>query len=300
MAKKLAGIFAPITTPFVDEEVAYDQLRDNVKKYSRSLLTGFFALGSNGESKCMTETEKLKVLEVVLQEKAAHQIVMAGTGYESTKQTIAFSRKAAEMGADFVSIVTPSYFKKRLTDDALIGYYTDVADALEIPVVAYNAPGFTGMTLSAGVIEKISRHPNVAGMKDTSKGNMSTYLSVAGEDFDILSGTVSTLFESMLLGAKGGVVSLANAFPEPCCRLHEACQARDLDTARRLHYLLIKLNKSVSGSFGVAGVKYAMEVAGYYGGPPRLPLLPITEEARQTIRKAVEAAGLLGKVKGKR
>lgn len=293
MAKKLAGIAAPISTPFVDEEVAYDQLRDNVKKYSRTPLAGFFALGSNGESKCMTETEKLKVLEVVLLEKAEHQIVMAGTGYESTKQTIAFSRKAAEMGADFVSIVTPSYFKKRLTDDAMIGYYTDVADALSIPVIAYNAPGFTGMTLSAGVVEKISRHPNVTGMKDTSTGNMSTYLSVAGEDFDILSGTVSTLFESMLLGAKGGVVSLANAFPAPCCELYEACKAQDLDTARRLHYLLIKLNKSVSGSFGVAGVKYAMELAGYHGGAPRRPLLPMTEEGRQTIRKAIEAAGLL-------
>jgi len=298
MAKKLAGIAAPITTPFVDEEVAYDQLRDNVKKYSQTPLAGFFALGSNGESKCMTETEKLKVLEVVLQEKAEHQIVMAGTGYESTRQTIAFSRQAAEMGADFVSIVTPSYFKKRLTDDAMIGYYTDVADAVPIPVVAYNAPGFTGMTLSAGVVEKISRHPNVAGMKDTSKGNMSTYLSVAGEGFDILSGTVSTLFESMLLGAKGGVVSLADAFPAPCCELYEACKAQDLDTARRLHYLLIKLNKSVSGSFGVAGVKYAMEVAGYHGGPPRLPLLPITEEGRQTIKKAVQAAGLLIKDRG--
>jgi 4-hydroxy-2-oxoglutarate aldolase len=295
MAKKLAGIAAPITTPFVDEEVAYDRLRDNVKKYSQTRLDGFFALGSNGESKCLTESEKLKVLEVVLQEKAEHQIVMAGTGYESTKQTIAFSRKAAAMGADFVSIVTPSYFKKRLTDDAMIGYYTDVADALTIPVVAYRAPGFTGMTLSAGVIEKISRHPNVAGMKDTSKGNMSTYLSVAGDDFQILSGTVSTLFESMLLGAKGGVVSLANAFPAPCCELYAACKDLDLDKARRLHYLLINLNKSVSGSFGVAGVKYAMEIAGYHGGAPRLPLLPITEEGRKSIRKAVEAAGVMKK-----
>ncbi len=295
MAKKLAGIAAPITTPFVNEEVAYDRLRDNVKKYSQTRLDGFFALGSNGESKCLTESEKLKVLEVVLQEKAEHQIVMAGTGYESTKETIDFSRKAAAMGVDFVSIVTPSYFKKRLTDDAMIGYYTDVADALAIPVVAYNAPGFTGMTLSAGVIEKISRHPNMAGMKDTSKGNMSTYLSVAGDDFQILSGTISTLFESMLLGAKGGVVSLADAFPAPCCELHEACKNLDLDKARRLHYLLINLNKSVSGSFGVAGVKYAMEIAGYHGGAPRLPLLPITEEGRKSIRKAVEAAGVMKK-----
>ena len=241
----------------------------------------------------LTESEKLKVLEVVLQEKADHQIVMAGAGYESTRQTISFSNQVAEMGANFVSILTPSYFKKRLTDKAMIGYYTEVADAVPIPVIAYNAPGFTGMTLTPKVVEVISCHPNVIGLKDTSKGNMSTYLSVAGNDFDILSGTVSTLFESMLLGAKGGVVSLANAFPAPCCELYEACKAVDLDKARRLHYMLIKLNKSVSGSFGVAGVKYAAEVAGYHGGDPRKPLLPITEQGRQSIRKAIEAAGLL-------
>ena len=293
MPKKLSGIAAPISTPFVNGEVAYDQLRSNIQKYSQTALAGFFALGSNGESMFLTESEKLKVLEVVLQEKADHQIVMAGSGYESTRQTISFSNQVAEMGADFVSILTPSYFKKRLTDDAMIGYYTDVADGVPVPVIAYNAPGFTGMTLTPKVVEVISRHPNVIGMKDTSKGNMSTYISAAGDDFDILSGTVSTLFESILLGAKGGVVSLANAFPAPCCELYDACKAVDLDKARRLHYMLIKLNKSVSGSFGVAGVKYAAEVAGYHGGDPRKPLLPITEEGRLSIRKAIEAAGLL-------
>jgi 4-hydroxy-2-oxoglutarate aldolase len=293
MSKKLAGIAAPISTPFVAQEVAYDQLRDNVRKYSRTALAGFFALGSNGESMFLDESEKLKILEIVLQEKADHQIVMAGAGYESTRQTIAFSNQVAAMGADFVSIITPSYFKKRLTDEAMIGYYTDVADAVSIPVVAYNAPGFTGMTLTPQVIEVISRHPNVIGMKDTSKGNMSSYLSAAAENFNILSGTVSTLFESMLLGAKGGVVSLANAFPTPCCELYEACKALDLDKARRLHYMLIKLNKSVSGSWGVAGVKYAAEVAGYHGGDPRKPLLPITEAGRQAIRKAIEDAGVM-------
>jgi 4-hydroxy-2-oxoglutarate aldolase len=293
MSKKLSGVSAPITTPFVNGEVAYDQLRSNMQKYSTTAMAGFFALGSNGESMFLTESEKLKVLEVVLQNKADHQIVMAGAGYESTRQTISFSNQVAEMGADFVSILTPSYFKKRLTDDAMVGYYTEVADAVSVPVVAYNAPGFTGMTLTPQVVEVISRHPNVIGMKDTSKGNMSSYLSVAGDDFDILSGTVSTLFESMLLGATGGVVSLANAFPAPCCELYEACKAVDLDKARRLHYMLIKLNKSVSGSFGVAGVKYAAEVAGYHGGDPRKPLLPITDEGRQSIRKAIEEAGLL-------
>ena len=293
MANRLRGILAPICTPFVNQEVSVEHMRDNIRRYRSAPLAGYFALGSNGESKSMTEKEKLQVLEAVVSEKADNQMVLAGAGYESTRQTIAFSKQAADVGADLVTIVTPSYFKKRLTDEVMIRYYTDVADAIPIPLVAYNAPGFTGMTLSAAVIGEISQHPNIAGMKDTSKGNMSGYLEAAGEDFDVLSGTVSTLFESMALGATGGVVSLANAFPEPCCRLYEAFVSGDMAGARELHYRLYRLNRAVSGSFGVAGVKYAMELGGFWGGDPRLPLLPMTAEGKKSVEMAVRAAGLI-------
>jgi 4-hydroxy-2-oxoglutarate aldolase len=292
MTKSLTGIFAPITTPFVNDEVVFEHLEANMRRYKHSPLNGFFALGSNGESKSLTEHEKLKVLEIVLRERGNHQLVMVGTGYESTRQTIAFSKKVAEMGADFVSVVTPSYFKKRLTDEAMVGYYTDVADALSIPVLAYNAPGFTGMTLSANVVAKISKHPNIAGMKDTSSGNMSSYLDACGDDFDILAGTISTLFTAMLLGATGGVVSLADAFPDPCLELFSKCNTGDTRGACKLHNTLFRLNQSVSGSYGVAGVKYAMDLAGYHGGDPRLPLLPLKAEDRRLIREAVEQTGL--------
>ncbi len=293
MTKKLSGILAPICTPFDNQEVSMEKVRENMQQYRTAALAGYFALGSNGENKSLTEKEKLEILATVVKEKADNQIVLAGAGFESTRQTIEFSKKVAGLGADFVTIVTPSYFKKRLTDETMVRYYTDVADALPIPVVVYNAPGFTGMTVSAGVIGKISRHPNIAGMKDTSKGNMSSYLEAAGEDFGVLSGTVSTLFESMALGAIGGVVSLANAFPEPCCRLFEKFVSGDMEGARELHYRLFRLNRAVSGSFGVASVKYAMELGGFHGGDPRLPLLPITEEGKASVREAVQAAGLI-------
>ena len=293
MAKRLKGILAPICTPFVDQEVSVEHMKNNVRRYRTAPLAGYFALGSNGENKSLTEKEKLQILEAVVSEKADHQLVLAGAGYESTRQTIAFSKQAAENGADFVTIVTPSYFKKRLTDEVMIGYFTDVADAIPIPLVVYNAPGFTGMTLSTSVIAEISQHPNIAGMKDTSKGNMSGYLEAASKDFDVLSGTVSTLFESMALGATGGVVSLANAFPEPCCLLYEKFVSGDMNGARELHYRLFRLNRAVSGSFGVAGVKYAMELGGYYGGDPRLPLLPISGQGRKKVETAIRAAGLI-------
>jgi 4-hydroxy-2-oxoglutarate aldolase len=292
MAKRVSGIFTPITTPFLNEEVSIEHLKGNMRIYRDTSLSGFLVLGSNGENKSLTEDEKLKVLETVLEEKAEHQLVMAGSGYESTRQTISFSVKAAELGVDFVSLLTPSYFKKSLTDEAMIGYFTDVAEALPVPVLVYNAPGFTGMTITPKAIESISRHPNIVGMKDTSPGNIGRYLEVCGDNFDVLSGTINTLFIGLALGASGGVVSLANAYPHTCCELYERFKSDDIKGARELHFRLFRLNHFVSGRFGVAGVKCAMEVAGYYGGPPRRPLLPLKNEAKALIKNAIAEARL--------
>jgi 4-hydroxy-2-oxoglutarate aldolase len=291
--RTLDGIFAPITTPFVNDEVSFDQLKRNVQRYSKTPLKGFFVLGSNGESKCCTEAEKLQILDLVLKERSPNQVIMAGAGYESTRQTIEFSKKVASMGADFVSLVTPSYFKKSLTDEVLIGYYRDVAEAVQVPVLIYNAPGFTGVTVSPKVVEVLSQHPNIAGMKDTSPGNIASYLDVSAEKFSVLAGTINFLFIGLTLGAKGGVVSLANAFPEPCCELYTRYVKGDVEGARRLHSTLFRLNQSVSGAGGVAAVKGAMDIAGYHGGPPRRPLAPLTDAQKQKIRGAVAAAGLI-------
>ena len=291
--RKVTGIFAPVTTPFVNDEVSLEQFEENIQKYAKTPLSGLFVLGSNGEAKSLTEGEKIQILEKAVAGKGDHQKIMAGTGYESTRQTIAFSRKAQEIGADLVSLVTPSYFKKSLTDEVMIKYFMDVADALDIPVFAYNAPGFTGMTLSPKLIEKIARHPNIWGMKDTSPAGLAGYMEVCGDDFDIFAGTVNTLFIGLSLGVSGGVVSLADAFPEPCCSLYEKFTSGDLAGARGLHSILFRLNQAVSGKSGVAGVKYAMELGGYHGGPPRLPLLPITDDDKVRIQTAVSKAGLV-------
>ncbi len=293
MPEKVTGIFAPVSTPFVDEEVSFERLKENVARYSRTPLAGFFALGSNGEVMSLDEAEKLKILETVLENKAPHQKVLAGAGCESTRATIALGKEVASLGADFVSVLTPSYFKKALSDDALVQHYTRVADALPVPVFIYNAPPFTGVNLSPQVIARLAAHGNIAGMKDTSTGTSSRYLEVCGDDFSVLAGNAGKLFAALALGATGGVLSFADAFPEVCCRLYDAFMAGDLEAARRLHYRITGVNRYISGAFGVAGVKVAMELAGYHGGPPRLPLLPLSRENRAAIRRVLEDAGLL-------
>ncbi len=293
MAHVLKGVYAPIGTPFVKEEVAFDQLESNVKKYAQSKLSGYLAIGSNGECVNLSEAEKFKALEIIVGNKGSHQKVMAGANAESTRLTIELCRKVADIGADFASILTPSYFKSKLTDEAMIGYFNDVADASPLPVVGYNAPGFTGMTISVPVLKAIAAHDNIVGVKDTSPGMIGSYLRATHDlDFDVLSGTANTLFPAMLMGATGGIVSLANAYPGVCVALYEKCVAGDIKGAQELHLLLGRLNSACSGSYGVAGVKYASEVAGFYGGDPRLPLLPLKEADKQSIRDGIKSVEL--------
>lgn len=290
MSPVLSGVYAPIGTPFVNEEVAYDQLADNMAKYAASKLSGYLAIGSNGECVSLSGQEKDKVLETIVAHKAPQQKVLAGANAESTKLTIDQCRRVADLGADFASVLTPCYFKKKLTDQAMIKYYLDVAEHSPIPVACYNAPGFTGMTISTATLKAIASHDNIVGIKDTSPGMIGSYLRVSeGLDFDVFSGTANTLFPAMMMGATGGIVSLANVFPDVCATLYERCSADDLAGARKLHLVLGNLNSAVSGSYGVAGVKYASEVAGFHGGDPRLPLLPLNDSDKESIRRALEA-----------
>lgn len=293
MSPVLTGVYAPIGTPFVNEEVALDQLAANVQKYAASKLTGYLAIGSNGECVSLNEKEKNSVLKTIVKHKAPHQKVLAGANAESTRLTIEQCRLVADLGADFASVLTPCYFKKKLTDEAMTRYYLEVADSSPIPVVGYNAPGFTGMTISTKTLKDIAAHDNIIGVKDTSPGMIGSYLRATGElDFDVFSGTANTLFPAMMMGATGGIVSLANVFPDVCVTLYERCLAEDLGGARELHLTLGKLNSAVSGSYGVAGVKYASELAGFNGGDPRLPLLPLTHADKDSIRRAIEAIDL--------
>ena len=290
MSPILTGVYAPIGTPFVREEVAYDQLADNMQKYGASKLSGYLAIGSNGECVSLSEQEKNKVVETIVAHKAPHQKVLAGANAESTKLTIEQCKRVADLGADFGSVLTPCYFKKKLTDEAMTKYYLDVADGSPIPIACYNAPGFTGMTISTVTLKAIAAHQNIVGIKDTSPGMIGSYLRVTNDfDFDVFSGTATTLFPAMMMGATGGIVSLANVFPDVCATLYERCVTADLVGARELHRVIGTLNSAVSGSYGIAGVKYASEVAGFHGGDPRLPLLPLNDSDKEAIRLAIEA-----------
>lgn len=293
--EKLSGVFAPVTTPFEADDVRYDWLAENLETLGRSGLKGYLALGSNGEFMSLTPQEQLEVLKVFAECKGG-KTVMAGTARESTRETIEFSRQAAETGVDFVSVLTPHYFARRTTDEVLIRYYTEVADNVPVPVLLYNAPGFAGgVQLSPAVVRELAAHPSIVGMKDSSPSGMNSYLSATRDSdaFDVLAGSANFFYTALVCGAAGGVISLANLLPDECCRLYDAFIRADFEQAQQLHFRLIALNKAVSGRAGVAGVKAAMDLMGYRGGAPRRPLVPVEEAARQAIREALEKEGVL-------
>ena len=289
MMPKLGGVIAPITTPFLnDGSIALDKLEDNVRIYAESGIHGYLALGSNGENKSLTYEEKLEVVRCIEKNKSADQFVMVGSIFESTKETICFAKQAQELGADYISLLPPSYFKSQMKDAELIGYFTDVANAVSIPCTLYNAPQYAGgLALGLGVITECAKHSNVVGIKDSSGGGIEKILAAVPEDFRVLSGSANTFVNALINGAVGGVVSLANSLPETVLDVYNAFLREDYPTLRALNKAMIRLNAGVAGNYGVAGVKYAMDRNGFYGGIPRLPLLPLTEEACAKIDDAL-------------
>jgi 4-hydroxy-2-oxoglutarate aldolase len=291
--KKLLGVFAPVVTPFRSDEPALDDLRYNLKKLNATDLTGYLALGSNGEFRSLTDKEQIQILEVFAEEKG-DKIVMVGTGCESTRQTIEKSRWVCEMGFDYVSVLTPCYFAKQIDGGVLRNHYERIADSIDIPVLLYNAPGFTGgIRIPVPTVLELSRQPNIAGMKDSSPEGPAKLLAHLNpeEDFHVLAGSANFFYPSLHLGAPGGVISLANALPDPCCELYRLFTQGKYDQARELHCRLARLNQAISGIWGVVGVKVAMNLTGFKGGLPRQPLKTVPNETVEEIKRQIEKEG---------
>ena len=295
MEKKLMGVFAPITTPFDEKgEVAYEKLKDNMKFYAKSRLKGYLALGSNGENKSLTNKEKEKVLETIIKNKGSNQVVMAGCIFESTRETIEFAKIAQGLGADFITLLPPSYFKKEMTDPVLLKYFTDVASSLTTPCLVYNAPQFCGgTTLSVSLVKDLAKQPNIVGVKDSSTGNIESFLLAVRDTFNVMPGSANFFVNGLIMGAPGGVISLANVFPEITCKLYDLTVSKQYEEAFKLNEKVIQLNKTVSGTGGVAAVKYAMDLAGLYGGNPRLPLLPLGDDVKKKIEDYLKKENLI-------
>jgi 4-hydroxy-2-oxoglutarate aldolase len=291
----LKGIFPPITTPFIDGKVAYDQLADNIAKWNRTGLKGYVAFGSNGEYVYLSEEEKLEVVRTVVQSAAPGMKVIAGTGCESTWQTIQLTNACARLGAHAALVVTPFYYGGRMNEAALFRHFTAVADQAAIPILIYNVTKFTHINVGAGLVARLSQHPNIIGIKD-SNGNVSSLgemVSAVDRDFSVLVGTAGALFGALALGAVGGVLALANVAPQACVQILDQVAQGRIEAARSLQLRMLPVNTALTATYGVPGLKAALDMLGYFGGEPRPPLLPASENERSAIREILKKAELL-------
>ena len=276
LEKRLSGVIAPLTTPFRDNQsLDFDAVIYNIEKYNATGLAGYMPLGSNGEFRSLVESESLEMVKLLRRLTPSSKALLVGAGRESAYSAAEFSKKAADLGADFVSILTPFYFKDLLTDDGLYKYFEYIADRSPVPVLIYNAPRFTGgLCLSPELIRRCAQHDNIAGMKDTSANDISGYIKAAEDlDFVVLAGTVKKFMSGLEAGAIGAVLACSDYIPDECCKVYEMFRSGHVEEARRLYLEVAEISARWSGQTGVPGVKKAMDHFGFRGGLPRLPLL---------------------------
>lgn len=292
--KNLCGIIIPAVTPFDwDGTLRLDMLKNNYRLWNKTAVQGCMALGSNGEFRSLSDDEAFEVIRSASETIADDKTFIAGISRESLYQTIQFLKRieAADLKIDYISVLTPHYFKKLMTDEALIRYYTAIADVSRYPVLLYCAPGFAnGVCFSADALKVLADHPNIAGIKDTSKNMMNEYMNAVGgrDDFEVLSGSLETIMTCLERGGKGGIVSAANYFPNACGHFYQLVMQEGLAAAKPYYERLKKISAETGGRAGVAGVKAAMNLMGYQGGIPRIPVLPCNGEIVNEISGEID------------
>ena len=289
------GIFAPIATAFdASGEVNYDVFAENVRSFGATKLAGLVVLGSNGEFTLLSHDEKVKLVETARKHLPSDKKIIAGTGCESLKETVELTKQCAAAGADVALVVTPNYYKKDMNEAALEKFYTMLADASPVPVMIYNMPGNSGVNVPSPLTLKLAAHPNITGIKD-SGGNIvqiSEVLAKAPSDFSVFAGSGSYLLATLVLGGVGGTLAVANVVPDYCAEIQERFEKGDLDGARKMQLALLPLNAAVTSRFGIGGMKAAMDMVGYKGGLPRLPILPASEETKKEIARILKELGV--------
>jgi 4-hydroxy-2-oxoglutarate aldolase len=290
------GIFPPIPTPFDDRgELDLNGLRANIAHWNDTGLAGYVALGSNGEAPLLDADESIALVRAVREAMAPGMHLIAGAGRESTRDTITACHMVADAGAQAALLVTPWYYHRAMSGDALRSHFEAVADASPIPILLYNMPANTGVDTPVSTVAQLAGHPNLAGIKDSSGniGQLPAILRTTPDDFAVMVGNTGAFLPGMLLGATGGILALANVAPRQTVALYQAARAGQLDKARALNDRLVPVGVAVTATYGIPGLKAALDMLGYAGGQPRAPLLPATPAAKDDIRRVLKTAELL-------
>lgn len=290
----LPGLYTPIVTPFKNDTVDDAAIRRNVERYMQTRLTGLVVLGSNGEAVMLDDSEAERVIVAARSGMPSSRPLIAGTGAESTKATIAACLRAARAGADAVLVRTPSFFKNMMTSDVYVRHYVAVAEASPVPVLLYNVTMYTGVTLPPDAVGLLAEHPNIVGMKESGSdaGLLADYIARTSPEFFVLAGSGVTCFSALVAGAEGAILALAGVVPDLCADLYDHVRAGRVLEARAIQRRLTPLARTIGGLHGVPALKAALDLMGYDGGLPRAPLGPAPRAVIEGLRRTLTELGV--------
>jgi len=294
----LAGTYLPVTTPFdpVTGDVDVVAFRANLREWTKHPIRGVLIAGSTGESVFLDEEERITLLEAAADVVPDDGIVIAGTGTESTRHTIRLTQQAADAGADAVLVSPPAYYKGAMTPAVLARHFRAVADASPVPVLVYQVPlRMSTLDLPTGLIEELSQHPNVVGIKD-SRGKLDLVgelVEHSSDGFQVLVGSGALLYGALETGAVGGIVAVGLLAPAEAAEISVAFREGRTADAGRVQERIAPVHQQIVGGMGVPGVKAALDLLGLHGGRPRPPLEPAPEARVEEITKILTQAKLL-------
>jgi 4-hydroxy-2-oxoglutarate aldolase len=295
MSGRFEGVFAALTTPFVNDRIAVEEFKRNILRYNTTGLAGYVVLGSTGEAVLLGDEEAETLLGAARAAAASGKKIIAGASRESTRLTTEFVRRLAGLGADAALLKPPHYYKAAMNQDTLKRFFIEVADRSPIPIIIYNIPQNTGVPVEPPTIIELARHPNIAGIKDSSGrlANLSEVIAQVRPDFSFLLGAGGIFLAGLLLGASGGILALAAVVPDLCVEVYSLFCRSSLAEARKLQLDLVPLNKALTETLGIPAIKYALDLLDYSGGPPRAPLRPLDEAGKAHVRQLLKTPGLL-------
>jgi len=304
-AKDLCGLFLPITTPFHrDESLDLEGLRANITKWNQTGISGYVVMGSTGERVQLDEAEYVQVIEAARRAVPPGLTFIVGAGQQSTRGTIAEIKRATAAGAEAVLVITPHFYRAAITPPVLIKHYQEIADAAPVPVILYSMPDLTGVKIEPETVAMLSSHPNIIGIKDSSAdvANLrqtvklvQDYRSDGGEtssakDFAILTGNGTVLVDALVAGVDGAILAVGCASTAPCLEIMKAMRNEDTERAQHLQEQLTPLARAVTKTYGLGGLKAALDMIGYTGGAVRAPLQAPSDQARMEIGDYLQAA----------
>jgi 4-hydroxy-tetrahydrodipicolinate synthase len=289
------GVFPPVTTPFdARGELDAHGLARNIERYNQTGLAGYVAMGSNGEAVHLTSEERTEVVRVIKTTAKPGRTVIAGVNELSTRAAVDATHRVADCGADAALVITPYFYKSSMTGEALIGFFSEIADRSPIPILLYNVPQNTGVVIESSTIAHLAKHENIVGVKDSSGniGGISDTIRQTPDGFAVFAGNGGFFYPSLVMGATGAVLAVACVAPDACVELYDAVQAGDHSRARELQNRIGPLSHAVTAGFGVPGLKAAMEMGGLIGSQPRSPLVPLSDGNREKLKSVMRDAGL--------